>query len=253
MSEFTELLEFLESHKDLIKINHLAIHVQQPAPTVSEQLSAYASGQMGRRRRFWTEEEDQYLRDHYADTLSEEIAEHLNRSIRAVFARAKLFGLKKSKAHLSSLMPAKIGEKTRFQKGQASWNKGKQMPFNENSARTQFKPGNRPQNSLQDGAITIRTDKRGVESYWIRISKAQWEPLKNHIWKKQHGEIPDGYMVAFKDKNPKNCVIENLILLTRKENMLRNSIHNYPEEVKTSIRLLSKLKRKINEHAKQTD
>ena len=52
-------------------------------------------------------------------------------------------------------------------------------------------------------------------------------------------------IISFKDKNPMNCVIENLEIITRKENMNRNTIHNYPTEVKQLIKLNSKLKKAI--------
>lgn len=54
-------------------------------------------------------------------------------------------------------------------------------------------------------------------------------------------------IVTFRDRNPQNVVIENLELISRQEGMKRNSIQNYPKEVKSTIRLLSKLKKIINE------
>lgn len=47
--------------------------------------------------------------------------------------------------------------------------------------------------------------------------------------------------------------IDNLELITRAERMRRNSIHRYPPELKSAIRVISKLKRTIQEveHEKQ--
>ncbi|WP_289029584.1 HNH endonuclease signature motif containing protein [uncultured Algoriphagus sp.] len=253
MSDLTHLFDLLQAHRDRIEIKHLGIHIQQPAPTVSEELPAHTSEQMVRRRRDWTEEEDQYLRDHYADTMNKVIGERLGRSTIAVNHRGKKLGLDKSEKHISSLMSPEIGKAHRFQKGHTSWNKGRKIPLTKEMIKAQFPKGHIPKNTVSIGAITSRRNQNGIEHFWIKLGDKKWAQLKNHIWEQANGPIPSGYMVAFKDKNPKNCVIENLMLLTRQENMLRNTIHNYPEEVKASIRLLSKLKRKINEHEKQND
>jgi hypothetical protein len=68
-----------------------------------------------------------------------------------------------------------------------------------------------------------------------------------HTWQQHNGPVPQGKIVCFKDHNTLNCSIENLMLLSRAENMQRNTIHRYPDELKSTIRLVSKLKRKINE------
>lgn len=141
---------------------------------------------------------------------------------------------------------------TRFKKGHIPHNKGKKMSsfaseetiklFLQNS----FKKGNIPHNTKSDGIITIRKDQRGIPQKFIRISQNKWEFLSRYNYKKSFGEIPPGMIVAFKDKNTLNCDPENLMLLTRRENMLRNSIVNYPPELVSTIHVLSKLKKRIH-------
>lgn len=53
-------------------------------------------------------------------------------------------------------------------------------------------------------------------------------------------------MLAFKDGNQLNPEVENLNLISMKENMKRNSIHNYPEELKEIMMLKGYIKRQIN-------
>lgn len=76
------------------------------------------------------------------------------------------------------------------------------------------------------------------------------------MWEEVHGPIPDGHIVVFRaGADRENIVIENLELITRGECMKRNTIHNYPPEVKSVIRLVGKLKRTIAEaerHDSQT-
>ena len=53
--------------------------------------------------------------------------------------------------------------------------------------------------------------------------------------------------VCFKDGNKTHIALNNLELLTRAERMRRNTIHRYPEELKSAIRAIGKLKRTIRE------
>ena len=115
---------------------------------------------------------------------------------------------------------------------------------------TFFQKGNLPHNTLHDGATTIRYNKNGVPYEFVRVSLSNWVTKKNVIWEQHNGAIPKGYVVRCKDGNSMNSAIENLELISRIENMRRNTIHNYPEEIKQVIRINSKLKKAINE--KQT-
>ena len=112
--------------------------------------------------------------------------------------------------------------------------------------KTTFKKGNLPHNTLSDGAVTLRRDKTGISYYYYRISKAKWMPYHHKLWIDVHGEIPKGYIVVFKDRNTLNCKLENLELITRRENMQRNSIQRYPNEIRQTIKTLTKLKKTIN-------
>lgn len=86
-------------------------------------------------------------------------------------------------------------------------------------------------------------------------SHRRWKSVHSLIWEEAHGEIPPGHLVVFRDRNTKNIAIDNLELVSRAENMRRNTIHRYPPELKSTIRQLSKLKRAISEaaHEKQDD
>lgn len=75
-------------------------------------------------------------------------------------------------------------------------------------------------------------------------------PLKNKIWIDANGEIPKKHVVRIKDGNVFNCQLENLELISMKENMLKNSIVNIPEELLPLVKLNNKLKKTINEKLK---
>jgi hypothetical protein len=59
--------------------------------------------------------------------------------------------------------------------------------------------------------------------------------------------VPRGHCLAFKDGEKLNVCLENLELITRAQNMRRNTIHNLPAPLKQTIHALGQLKRRINE------
>jgi hypothetical protein len=78
-----------------------------------------------------------------------------------------------------------------------------------------------------------------------RPARDRWKAVHIIEWEDHHGPVPEGYMLTFKDGNKMNWDIENLELINRKEGLLRNTIHRYPDEVKAIIRLQKKLERTI--------
>lgn len=87
---------------------------------------------------------------------------------------------------------------------------------------TRFNKGNIPGNTLYDGAITKRADKRGVEYYFVRVSMGVWEPLHRYVWKQHHGEILAGMVIIFVNGDTMDCSIENLKMISKRENRKRN-------------------------------
>ena len=115
--------------------------------------------------------------------------------------------------------------------------------------KTRFKKGDLPKNTKYDGAITIRHNhkERGERPYkFIRVKQGKWELLHRYNWVKAHGSIPKNMVVVFKNGDTMNCEIDNLEIITKKENMLRNTIQRYPDDLKNAIKKLSKLKKAIS-------
>lgn len=211
-------------------------------------------------RKPWTPEEDQYMRDHYPDELGNDIARALGRTIASMYGRAYLLGLSKSEAFnlsdFSGRLNGKQGRNSRFPKGHVPDNKGKKMSAEvyEKAKPTMFKKGNCPQNHQPVGSIGTRSDhKRGNHHLYIKTAEPnKWEQLHRHNYEAEHGPIPKGMNLVFKDNNYQNCEPDNLELITKGENMKRNTIHaRYPEELKKAILMLGATKRKIREHEEQ--
>ncbi len=167
-----------------------------------------------RRTRVWTKEEIARLRSLYSSKTNVELAAMFGVQEYTIQNLACRLNLKKS---------YNVGC---YQKGSTPWNYGKKVPtVSDNAKRTQFKKGQSPKNTLQDGAIVVRQriDRTTPPQKFIRVGPRKWEQLSRYTWIKHHGPIPPGHCVTFIDGNSLNCDIENLRLITRKENLLRNS------------------------------
>jgi hypothetical protein len=177
----------------------------------------------------------------YPITPNKELAGIFNISESGVSNRAFKLKLKKSYKNTAGC----------FKKDLIPHNKGKSMETYmkpeqiESIKKTQFKKGNQPHNTLKVGDIITRNED-GLEYYWIKTENGLM-PLNRHLWEENKGKIPKGYNVIFIDKNPKNCIFENLKLVSNKELMELNSMHQYPTELKKLIIIKNKLKKVTNE------
>jgi hypothetical protein len=202
-------------------------------------------------RNFWTEQEIKFLTDNYPDIKTADIAAIMNRPIGGVNGKAYDLGLKKSFKHMKALLEieakklAEAGKQYQFKKGQVTHNKGQKMPkeLYEKVKRTMFKPGHKPGNIKKVGAERI--DYEGYT--YVKLADADWVLKHRHIWEQVNGPVLANHVVIFKDNNMHNFDINNLQMISQKENMLRNTIHQYPEQIQELIKLKNKLKKKINE------
>lgn len=199
------------------------------------------------------------LRDKYSTHTAREIANMLGISEGAVYRLANYYGIRKPKEWIKS--PKSGGFKkgvrnnpaTEFKKGQTAHNKGVKASEHvyESLSKTFFKPGQEPFNKKPMYSISIRADKSGIPYKFIKITEQHWELLHRYLWMEAHGPIPKHMVVIFKDGNSLNCELSNLDMITKRDNMLRNSANNVPEHLKEVVKLKNKLTKKIKEHGKK--
>lgn len=164
----------------------------------------------------WTEQEYQLLRACYpiggAQYTHQVFKENgFNRTSGAIKNKAVLLGVR-------SISDGK------FKKGHMPQNKGLGMSdeLREKVKHTWYKKGHLPHNTKEkDGKIVKRKDNRGVLNYHIRVSLGKWKYLSRYLWEQAHGPIPKGMVVTFKDGDPMNCVLENIEMISRLENLKR--------------------------------
>jgi len=200
-----------------------------------------------------TPEIDAVIRTDYLTVPIKRLANMVGKSGTFVTKRLQQLGL---------VIPREIIEQrkqeSRIKTGDAPPNKGKKWADymteegKRGALKTCFKKGNLPHNAKdRDGVISIRPDKNGRLYKFIRVGLGKWIPYQVYRWEKYRGPVPQGRFLVFKDGDSLNCKLGNLELVDRAENMRRNSIHNYPPEIKTALRRIKKLKTTIQSYEEQ--
>lgn len=200
------------------------------------------------KRSKWTNEQIDLLVKHYPDMTMPELVKLIGRCEQSIYNKSFALGIKKSQAFLDS--PAsgrtngKQGVGTRFEKGHQTWNKG-MKGLDIGGKETRFKKGSVPPNYKPVG--TLRVSEDGYQEIKIAEGMRQWKQLHRVIWERLNGEIPKGMNLIFRDGDKTNLSIVNLELMTKAQNMKRNSVHTkYPKEIQLLIQLQGALNRQIN-------
>ena len=158
----------------------------------------------------WTDEEKEYLASIVKGKTYKELLALMNEK----------FGYEFSSQQIESALRRynlKTGNTGQFKKYQEPWNKGLKGYMGAN--KTSFKKGTIPPNYKPVG--TERFAKDGYIEVKVKNPNV-WELKHRYIYKKHHGEIPNGYNVIFADKNISNFDIDNLILVSKAEMLILN-------------------------------
>ena len=197
---------------------------------------------------------NEIIKNRFPHEKTQNIADDLGLTYSQVSNRAHSMGLRKSEEFKKSDHSGRHnliegGKKFRFKKGNQPHNKGEKMPDQvyQKVKGTMFKKGNRPHNWKPDGTIVERIDhKTKIKYLYYKIKDSHWIPYHHKIWNEAHGPIPSSHIVIFKDGNTLNCELSNLEMITMVDNIKRNTIRRFPEELQQVIKLKVKLKKKIN-------
>jgi len=143
----------------------------------------------------------------------------------------------------------KSGRTGQYSKGLKPWNSGTKGICKPNSGS--FKKGDNPKNinpigheriCNKDGYILVKI----AEPNPYTSAKTRYRHKHLFIWEKANGKVQPGMVVTFKDGNKLNCDLDNLIVISRAENLYLNR-HGYkdlPDELKPSMLALAKLETK---------
>lgn len=206
-------------------------------------------------QRLWSKADDRLMRTRYPHEPNNVLATALRRTVCAVYARAAVLGLHKSEAYLASPHACRlrrgdnVGAAFRFKKGSVPANKGLRRPgYGPGRMKeTQFKPDVASWRTMPIGALRLVDDYvyRKVSATphvpWTR----NWRQEHWLVWEQAHGPVPRRHAVAFKNGDRTDIRLDNLELISRRELMARNTVHNLPKPLAQTIQLLGALKRQI--------
>lgn len=174
----------------------------------------------GIRAEVYPEAVNNFIRQHHKGTPYKEMARMVNEEFGTCYTDQNM------KQRYGSLK-LDSGLTGRFEKGHVPVTKGMKwdeyMPkeSQERSRATCYKKGNVPVDHKEVGYIGIRSQHAtGSENdrkvYYIKVAEPnRWEPLHHHNWKKVHGDIPKGHVIAFVNGDSLDPRVENLEPLPR--------------------------------------
>ena len=124
------------------------------------------------------------------------------------------------------------------------WKKGERI-----SVSTEFKKGAKPHNYKPVGSIT-----KAKDGFKIKVAEPKKERyLHCVIWENTHGIIPKDHIIIFADGNNQNLCIDNLLCVSRAEQMMLTKFNLYGKsrELTEAGLLAAKLILKATERKKK--
>lgn len=200
----------------------------------------------------------------YHNTSSQELSVRFNCPVRKIYNLAHDLGLKKDMEYIretsriNMLRADHPAKKFWIKKGTIPANKGKkQVEFMspeaiERTKKTRFKKGQTTWNVKRVGTERINT--YGYTE--VKVAEPDKWKLKHRIvWEKHNGKIPKGYNIQFKDCNKQNFDIDNLYMISRADQIKNENslIAKYPEEIQMAMRAKGALNRQINKYLNTHD
>ncbi|WP_258005496.1 HNH endonuclease signature motif containing protein [Vibrio diazotrophicus] len=182
--------------------------------------------------RDYTDEQAEFIKAGYKKWDIAELTERFNEKFEAskTFSQIRCF----TRNH-----NVKSGRTGQFPKGNVPFNAGTKGIMKPNSGS--FKKGNIPVNHKPVGSERVN-----VEGYIeIKILEPNvWDLKQRVVYEKEHGPIPDGHNVRFRDNNRLNCSPDNLFLVNGLENVFLNrryKLTDQPMELKDTFILLARI------------
>lgn len=185
------------------------------------------------KRKEWTIKELQYLRVNYATTPTHIMAKEINRTPKAIKNKANKEGLTKGrnwsqseidvlhkyyKTHSVTQIAKILGRPYCGVRGKVARLKIRKPQ------KKKVQKQQKGKNAKPIGTIVSRPDKRVGRTYkFIKIENHKWIPLARYVWAKHNGNIPPKHCIKFKDDNPENCKIDNLMMISFSDHSRMNA------------------------------
>ena len=122
-----------------------------------------------------------------------------------------------------------LSEGSEFRKGHQCHIKGKKwdewMPeaSQERAKAAWFQKGQKPHNWVPVGTEVVKSDGY----LWRKIAEpGKWKQVHILLWEKEHGPVPKGMKLTFLDGDSSHISLDNLMLVSGRENRIMNARWN---------------------------
>lgn len=194
------------------------------------------TGQLNKGRFSFTPAQIAFIKKGYQQWTIAELTAELNAE----------FGTEKKESQIRGFTRnhgIKSGRSGHFKSGEASWNAGTVGLMQPNSGS--FKKGLAAHNHRLVGAERVNVDGY-IE---IKVSEPNlWQQKHRVVYEAEHGPIPTGHNVRFRDGVRTNCDIDNLFLVDNHENALLNQrykLNHQPLETRDTLVLMARVDAKV--------
>lgn len=135
-------------------------------------------------------------------------------------------------------------EKTQFKKGNIPWNKRKNVAVSEKIKQHWFTKGHKPWQTKPVGYERIDSRDGYV---LVKVSDNNFIPKQRLIYEKHYGAISDDDLVMFLDGNKRNFNIDNLMLISKAENLelTRKNLRTNDTELSRAGVMVARINQKI--------
>jgi hypothetical protein len=154
----------------------------------------------------------------------------------------------------------RTGRSGRFDTGNVPWSKGKKLPFNAGSARTQFKKGT-PRSARAAEVYKPIGFERVRDGYMVRKihdgvpMQSRWRAVHILNWEHLHGPMPKGMALKCRgdraNPHPSNWEMVPRSMLPRLNNRWGRNYDGAPAELKPTIMAVAKLENTVSARRKQ--
>lgn len=250
MRYMAQQLRFLEYGYKLLRVPELTrafnsrFGMQKTAAQIKSTLSNHRiicdrpNGSITGTLRIVTPEQATFVRENYKRMSLTEVTDALNREFDIHLTLNQVRGLTRNHVMRS-------GRTGRFEPGQKPWSAGTRGILKRNKGS--FRKGDMPANIKplgserisKDGYIEIKVNEPNPHTG----APTRYRFKHQVVWKGEYGPIPAGHIVAFRDGNKLNCDPDNLLLLTKAQNLYlnRNGYGDLPAALRPSMLAAAKL------------
>jgi hypothetical protein len=104
--------------------------------------------------------------------------------------------------------------------------------------------------------LPVNTERIRRSGYiFIKVSmtgpkEMRWQEKHHWIWEQANGKIPEGMHIIFLDRNPLNCTLENLAMISRAENLIMSQYGLHTDNPEATLAGIAVVKHLLTIHSR---